>query len=199
MQGVVGTSGQDIVAAVSAAIAVLQGLPSPAPFKLSGKKEALRVLVHYVGDIHQPLHVAAVYLDNNGHVVDPDMGTFDPRTETRGGNDLLIGTKSLHGQWDGVSGTFFTGPPTAAVLKQSKSVAKTSGPMTQWAAAWATETLDLGKNAYDGIVFSSENAQHRYTVTLPAGYDSKRANAQRDQVVNAGARLAQILTETWPD
>jgi hypothetical protein len=199
MKGVVGTSDQDIVAAVSAAIAVLQGLPSPAPFKLASKREALRLLVHYVGDIHQPLHVAAVYVDTNGHVVDPDMGTFDPQTETRGGNDLLIGNESLHGKWDGVSGTFFTEPPTAAVLKQGKSVAKTAGPMTAWSAAWATETLGLGKNAYEGILFSAENAQHRYTLSLPAGYDAKRAQVQQDQVVHAGARLAQILKEMWPD
>jgi hypothetical protein len=70
---------QDIVAAVSAAIAVLQGKDLPAPFKFASKKEALRLLAHYVGDIHQPLHVAAVYVDAGGHVIDPDMGTFDPQ------------------------------------------------------------------------------------------------------------------------
>ena len=38
-------------------------------------REALRLLAHYVGDIHQPLHVAAVYLDREGRVVDPSRWT----------------------------------------------------------------------------------------------------------------------------
>jgi hypothetical protein len=101
---------------ISAAIAVLQGNDSPPPFKFTSKKEALRVLTHYVGDIHQPLHVAAVYLDPAGHVVDPDMGTFNPQTETHGGNDLFIGNKKLHGEWDSISGPFTSDPPTMQVL-----------------------------------------------------------------------------------
>ena len=196
-KGVAGTSDQDIVAAVAAAIAVLQDLPSPAPFKLSGKKEALRVLAHYVGDIHQPLHVGAVYLDRKGRVVAPDQGPFDPQTETRGGNDLMVGGKSLHSQWDGVTGSFFSDPPTASVLARARSVAKTSGSMASWSTAWATETLHLGKDSFDGITFSDEKGG-RYELMLPSGYATMRTRAQRDQVVTAGARLAQILKEIFP-
>ncbi|WP_409362753.1 S1/P1 nuclease [Bradyrhizobium sp. CIR18] len=35
---------------------------------MKDKKEALFVLSHLVGDLHQPLHVGAVYLDSAGHV-----------------------------------------------------------------------------------------------------------------------------------
>jgi hypothetical protein len=199
MKGLIGTSDQDIVSAVSAAIAVLQDAPSPVPFNLSGKREALRLLVHYVGDLHQPLHVAAVYIDGQGHVVDPDTGTFDPQTETHGGNDLLVGTMKMHGQWDAINGPFTSGAPSAAVLKQARSVSKTSGPLLSWSTAWATETLALGKDAYDGVTFSKEDAAHHYRVTLPAGYDTKRGRVQRERIVTAGARLAQILKEIWPD
>src|SRR6476620_4940399 len=58
-----GARTDDIARAVTAAIAVLQGKESPPAFKIEGKREALLLLVHYVGDIHQPLHVGAVYLD----------------------------------------------------------------------------------------------------------------------------------------
>jgi S1/P1 Nuclease len=131
-KGLVGTSDQDIVAAVSAAISVLQGNDSPEPFKFGSKKEALRLLVHYVGDIHQPLHVAAVYLDTNGKVTDPDVGVFDPNTETQGGNDLFIGMKKLHGEWDFVGGPFTSEPPTAEVLKAARAIPVTAGPISSW-------------------------------------------------------------------
>lgn len=54
-----GTQPHDIVHAISAAIAVLRGQPAPAPFQISGRREALLLLSHYIGDIHQPLHVEA--------------------------------------------------------------------------------------------------------------------------------------------
>jgi hypothetical protein len=56
----VGTRDDDLVCALVAAIYVLKGEPAPAPFNFKDKREALLVLVHYVGDIHQPLHVGAV-------------------------------------------------------------------------------------------------------------------------------------------
>jgi len=195
----VGTSDQDIVAAVSAAISVLQGNNSPEPFKFASKKEALRLLVHYVGDIHQPLHVAAVYLDTKGNVTDPDAGIFDPNTETHGGNDLFIGNKKLHGEWDFVGGSFTSEPPTAEVLKAARSIPLTAGPISGWSTAWATETLILGKEAFKDIKYSKEDIHHHYKITLPADYVTLRTRIQRDQVVKAGARLAQILTEIWPN
>ncbi|MFX8926146.1 S1/P1 nuclease, partial [Acinetobacter baumannii] len=60
--GPVGTREDDIVGAVAAATHVLRDEPAPAPFNIKDKREALLLLVHYVGDLHQPLHVGAVYL-----------------------------------------------------------------------------------------------------------------------------------------
>src|ERR1700738_5236819 len=60
----VGTSDHDIVSAINACIAVLQDRPVPSPFFIKDKKEALFLLAHFVGDIHQPLHVGAIYLDS---------------------------------------------------------------------------------------------------------------------------------------
>ncbi len=199
IKGQVGTSDQDIVAAVAAAIAVLQGNPSPAPFKFVSKKEALRVLAHYVGDIHQPLHVAAVYVDATGHVVDPYTGAFNPQTATRGANDLFVGTKKLHGKWDAVTGTFVTQPPTATVLSQAQAIPVTAGPISGWSTLWATETLTVGKNAFIGITYSSEDPDDHYQIMLPAGYDAMKIQKQQEQIIKAGARLAQILKQIWPN
>src|ERR1700741_1040465 len=67
-----GTNPHDVVAAIEAAIAVLSGKPAPKPFSIADKKEALLLLAHFVGALHQPLHVGAIYLDAEGRPVDPD-------------------------------------------------------------------------------------------------------------------------------
>jgi hypothetical protein len=81
----------DLVAAVKATLIVLQGGKSPAPFNFKDKREALLALTLYMSDIHQPLHVGAIYLSSTGRPVNPDAATYQPTTFTRGGNELLIG------------------------------------------------------------------------------------------------------------
>ena len=199
VKGQVGTSGQDIVAAISAAITVLQDKPSPDPFKISSKKEALRLLTHFIGDVHQPLHVVAVYLDASGNVIDPDQSVFNPQTETTGGNDLFAGSSKLHGLWDTVTGAVSADTPSDGTIGAANAVPATAGPLSDWSAAWATETLTVGKVAFVGLTYSSEDSKNHYQVTLPPGYSGVRAKLQSDQVVKAGARLAQILKAIWPD
>jgi S1/P1 Nuclease len=71
---------------INAAIMVLQNMPAPAPFSIKDKKEALFLLAHFVGDLHQPMHVSAIYLDPNGNFVDADSGVpYDPNTQTLAG------------------------------------------------------------------------------------------------------------------
>jgi len=84
VMGSVGTRDFDIVAAVRAVTLVLEGRPAPAPFAIKDKREALLLLAHYAGDIHQPLHVGAIYLDSRGRRIDPDAGPFDHAADTRG-------------------------------------------------------------------------------------------------------------------
>src|ERR1700757_4447815 len=96
-----GTNDHDLVAATGAAIAVLKGKPAPAPFSIKDKKEALLMLAHFVGDLHQPLHVGVVYLDENGKLVNPDIAhAVRPGTATLGGNAIKDQNLDLHTQWD---------------------------------------------------------------------------------------------------
>ena len=100
-----GTNPHDLVAAIGAAIAVLTDRPvqSPFPFFIRDKKEALLLLAHFIGDLHQPLHVGSVYLDANGKLVDPDVAhAIDPSTETIGGNAIQDQNISLHREWDDI-------------------------------------------------------------------------------------------------
>jgi hypothetical protein len=52
------TSNHDVVSAINAAIAVLKDQPARAPFSIRDKKEALSLLAHFVGDLHQPPYIS---------------------------------------------------------------------------------------------------------------------------------------------
>ena len=160
-----GTNDHDIVAAITAAIAVLLERPSPPPFKIADKREALFVLAHLVGDLHQPLHVGAVYLDQNGNQVDPDVThTIDPATETIGGNAIKDAGKNFHSEWDA--------PPTGFKVEQAldllplaKTVPLNNSRMEEWSTAWATDTLKVASGTFAGATFAK--SADGWTVAVP--------------------------------
>lgn len=195
----VGTSDHDIVSAISAALTVLQGGVAPAPFRFVSKKEALRVLAHYVGDVHQPLHVGAVYLLATGVKVDPDATGLQPNTATRGGNQLLHGSANLHHEWDSIPNSLTLGNFRAAGAAAAKGVAVAPGPVAGWPAAWASDTVVASHAAFQGLTFGAENTTTKtWPVTEPANYAAARVALQKQQLVKAGARLAQLLHAVFP-
>src|SRR5260221_6739558 len=78
--GDTGTSDHDVVHAIAAALDVLRAPednhpdnhPARRPFSIRDRKEALLMLAQFVGDLHSPLRVAALYLSDDGKLVDPD-------------------------------------------------------------------------------------------------------------------------------
>ena len=114
----------DIVHMIPFCIEVLQGkVPEQNDRKIT-KPVALILLAHYIGDIHQPLHVGAEYFDQQGRVVDPDrdksaLGDQGGNTFTLELNDEPprrrgIHKKKFHGFWDNdaVNALFLQGPGT---------------------------------------------------------------------------------------
>lgn len=196
--GFKGTSDHDVVAAISAAVKTLQGCTAAAPFRLASKREALMVLVHYVGDIHQPLHVRAVYLDPQGNVVDPDQGTFDPQTKTIGGNAITDAGANLHHEWDAVPDSLKPAQLGVSGVADARAVAPTLGDPMTWSLQWATDTIHSAGPAFAGMSFSPESASKHWQATVPASYATDREALQRAQLVKAGARLAQLLRAIWP-
>jgi hypothetical protein len=194
----IGSRTDDIVHAVQTAITVLQGNPAPAPFNFKDKKEALRLLTHYVGDLHQPLHVGAIYLDKTGKMVDPDKGTFDPKTDTHGGNYLSFGgPANMHNKWDTVPAKLKPARLTPLVISKARSEPKTKGKVDVWPVTWASETVKAAGQAYQGVTFGPL-LKGKWKTTLPADY-TKAANAiKEEQVERGGGRLAQILQAIWP-
>jgi len=199
-----GARDDDIVAATRAAIRVLEGEPAPAPFNIKNEREALLLLAHYVGDIHQPLHVGAVYLDTRGRRVDPDKTGFRPATATRGGNQIIVTVRTdkvrstnLHHLWDDIPVTMTVPFVDSNWLTRARAVRRTSGTLDDWPTAWTNQTLYQSRLAFAHLKFGRKIGD-RWHATLPANYDAKMDAIKKRQLTRAGARLAQVLKAIWP-
>jgi hypothetical protein len=205
-----GTSPHDLVAAIGAVIAVLSGkpIPPPFPFSIKDKKEALFLLAHLIGDLHQPLHIGSVYLDTNGKLVDPDIAhKVDPDTETIGGNAIQDGIAipvqniNLHHEWDDIP-TDIGDASTSELLDAAKSVPASQGSPESWPVAWATDTLLVAHDAFKGLSFklTPPAAKVKWTVTFDNHMDYLQAAdaIKRKQLAKGGARLAELLNAIWP-
>ncbi|MES2921558.1 MAG: S1/P1 nuclease [Verrucomicrobiota bacterium] len=94
----VGTSKWDIVQMIGYCSRVLAGTERPDNDRKITPAVAVVLLAHYVGDIHQPLHVGAAFLDAQGNLLDPN--THPAAKPDRGGNDINFGATSFHAYWD---------------------------------------------------------------------------------------------------
>ncbi len=96
------TRDDDVVQMINSTVRVLQGNSN-----IMSELNALRWLVHLVGDVHQPIHVGCGFVDASGNV--PRL-VSNPQTiiqqnlrHDRGGNNLVLpvsGSVSLHSYWD---------------------------------------------------------------------------------------------------
>ena len=202
--GDVGTRDFDIVAAISAAIQVLQGGAAPAPFDIKDKREALLLLSHYVGDITQPLHVGAVYLDARGRLLDPQLAPFDRATHTQGGNDIVTirvatnhRSESLHATWDAIPQALHASHIDAAWLALARAEPHPRGALRDWPAEWASSTLAQARLAFEGLSFGAAR-DRQWTAALTGRYDDSMAPVKKRQLTAAGARLARTLVALWP-
>ncbi len=194
-----GAGPNDVVQAIKAATIALKcktdwaSCAIPEPFHLASKREALLLLSHFVGDLHQPLHVGAVYLD------DEARETGDSGAETIGGNALFVtpGGENLHHLWDTVPDA----PPTEAAIEQACLISPLPNPTTQPPEAWASESVAAAREAYSGMTFVKNQPPAEGWTILFADkpeYLSDTKRVQAIQRIKAGARLAALLNSIWP-
>lgn len=163
------TPDNDIVHMLNICIRTLQGHPDP-DHPLS-ERNALKLLVHFLGDIHQPLHVGCGFIDihgPNGNIMivrDPLRIKQKNLPSDRGANDLVIDNdrKNLHGFWDFTLvtslmtsvGQEITSDTLGTFLTQNvrpKASWSPHGPIDTWAAQWATDSLVLSRDeTYKGV------------------------------------------------
>jgi len=154
----------------------------------NAESTAMRLLMHYCGDVHQPLHATSR--------VDHEYPKGD-----RGGNDFPLasqdGLKELHAVWDSIIFEY-TG---YATLPFSDADWNTNGDNAKALIAkyqiedseaknldpkyWANESFEISENfVYKNI---KENQK------LPQSYDDTARGLAEKQVVKAGYRLANLL------
>ena len=156
------TPDNDIVHMLNICIRTLQGHPDP-NHPLS-QRNALKLLVHFLGDIHQPLHVGTGFIDVNGPngailiVRDPVVIKQKKLPSDKGANDLVIDNdrKNLHSFWDftlvtslmTTVGSEITSDTLGTYLMQNvrpKASWNPHGPIDTWAAEWATDSLNQSR------------------------------------------------------
>jgi hypothetical protein len=209
--GLVGTSSFDIVHSIQAAFIYLRsgGKTVTPPFVFADEKEALMLLTHYVGDIHQPLHVVAEYLDENGKEVTPDLVGYKLGNDTIGGNQLLDASKTLHYEWDSIDPELSVGGArAAAVLSLARCVGPTVGKPENWSIEWASESINMSRQVFGGLRFTlqskyadvANDKEHKWDVTtVDPNYSLKANDLKQQKLAKGGARLAWILKAIWPD
>lgn len=202
--GYVGTSDHDIVHAIRNAVLVLQAKPQAKPIEFKDEREALILLTHYVGDLHQPLHVGSIFLDANGKIVNPDEGQYDRGSNTVGGNALQCPCGNLHSLWDDIPQQFKRGRMNEALSKKAQMIVKPSATIAleQWPVIWADGAIADAKTLFSGTQFSKSTPNQRgnsWSIALPLEYEKTMASVKEEALVKAGAHLAQLLQAVWPD
>jgi len=216
-QRAVGAKGHDIVQSMRQAVWVLQGKDGAAvnPHKFT-KRQALLLLAHLAGDLHQPLHVGNAYLDKQGAYVAPvkpeqvdDVAVFS----TAGGNALLLeGSRSLHNYWDYLlveyamkRGEAQTPEQYARMALAGKPVvAEFDGDPAEWAPLLAAEALAVSKRAHAGLkvgpmqAVPTRETRVSWQVTAPDDYAVTSAALVKEQLAKAGIRFAAMLQAIWP-
>lgn len=166
----------------------------------NAQAQALRFIIHFVGDIHQPLHCATRVSSANP---DGDRGGNLVSIKIPGSNGQLK-TTNLHSYWDGGIGTFpKTGanfaPPPLAQIGPATVIAMRGNPATAAGvklndpfnyAGWAAESFTLAKStAYKGMANG---------VKPSATYNAASTKVVRKRVAWGGYRLAALLNSIWP-
>src|SRR3954468_11790270 len=181
--GKIGRSKWDIVHMIPYCIAVLKGeVPEDNARKIT-KPIAVILLAHYVGDIHQPLHVGAEFFDKEGHPANPNK---TPDTlEDQGGNTLTLNLLSggteltrhskFHYFWDSETVTANL-PPMPETLSKEEKHAKSeiaekdlvagflthepkgwrlpsSVALKNYAEEWANEIMPIAREAHERLQF----------------------------------------------
>ena len=118
------------------------------------------------------------------------------------GNLLKDGSRKLHGEWDSIPASLNVAAFKTQGATLAAAVPVTAGAVADWPVAWATETVLASHQAYGPLGYGAEvnpgTSQRSWAVTEPAGYSAAKSALQKDQIVKAGARLAQVLEAVWP-
>lgn len=130
----------------------------------ANKLKALKYVVHFVGDVHQPLH--AGYADDKGG------NTYQVQAFGRGTN--------LHSLWDSRLIENWPGGAAALLAELKAAPSKATGAPP---AQWAEESCRIV--AADGFYPAGQK--------IDSDYEKNAAPALKERLSSAGRRLASLL------
>ena len=140
------------------------------------RREALQFLLHFVGDLHQPLHASD----------DHDSGGNGKKTHGTGASS------NLHSSWDTPFVTALGSDDAAIAAALVATI--TPAQVAQWSSGtpsdWAMESFQLAKTEAYGKL-PAPNADGSYT--LDAAYVTNAHGVVSQQLSKAGVRLAWVL------
>ncbi len=142
---------------------------------------ALKFLIHFIGDLHQPLHAA----DHHD----------------RGGNCVLLAAlqgqaTNLHAYWDVdvVEALGHSPEQIAEKLDAGLSGAEAKKGSGGRAADWAMESFEIARrDAY--ALHDLPTCRHRGAVALSADYAAQARKDAATQLLKAGLRMAAVLNQ----
>ncbi len=148
------------------------------------RRLALKFVLHFVGDVHQPMH-AADHQDRGGNCVRVALGG------TR--------TVNLHSYWDTV--VIAEIAPDAQTLAATLRGRITPAQVATWSTGvprgWARESFALAKSAAYTLGSPAGCDRDTAPVPLPNGYDARARDVAAIQIEKAGVRLAQLLNDAF--
>lgn len=164
-----------VISATERALAILAAPNSPTVDRIL----ALRLTVHFIGDLHQPLHCG----DRADH----------------GGNDLRVRfagrSANLHGVWDYalISWTGRSVPDYVAMLAHSLTATEARRFKRGGVREWALEAQRVARRVYAKLPKSRANAARPESIELGDDYAVAVLSTLDEQLLRAGVRLAAAL------
>lgn len=154
--------------------AILKNRRAPAVERV----KALAFLVHFVGDLHQPLH-AGDKGDKGGNDAHADYGIYAPAR------------LNLHSIWDGLLAERAISTPPSLIRRYSAATRAKLGAGD--ATAWSRENWAVAREAYATAMHGDPCQPTPARLKMTDADIAKLAPLEREQIRRGGLRLAKLL------
>jgi len=217
--GEAGRSKFDVVQMIPFCLRVLRGDEPEKNDRAITKAVAIILLTHYLGDIHQPLHVGAEFFNAAGKPFEPTDTNHG--FEDQGGNKLVLFTfmdgklkqagRTFHGYWDGQTvedafGTVADWKVAQQLAQKQPSNWKLNGAGETWAEQMANDILPMAQEAHERLDFEKIKTQPgKHEITSGEAREKKKiggtfyavwaASIVKKEIHKGGWRLAALLEE----
>lgn len=216
--GDIGRGEFDIVKMIPFCLRVLRGEEPADNERKITKSVAVILLTHYLGDIHQPLHVGAEYFDADGNAFHPS--TSNHGFGDQGGNKLTLflvnvdgstrAVGKLHSFWDSQTvntafGDESNGSVANRLSRQMPGQWRLNGDAETWALQLADDAMPLAREARTRLEYRSivivpdeheiKSGEAREKRPADRSYANWSARVVRREIHKGGWRLAALLEQ----